>query len=308
MQQRSMIRFLLRRLAFAVLLVVGVASAAFFLTHVAPGQLLDEFGPNVDPARVRAERAALGLDRPVTEQYVRWLARAVRFDLGMSLKFRRPVSDLVGERARNTAMLGALALLLATALGIPFGVVSGSRPGGVLAQGIRAVAMVLVAVPPLVAALALMALAARAGWLPPSGASLRNMVVPAIALALPLAAVIQQIQAQALADVLAERYLLAAAARGIPRHLVIWKHALRASLGPVIGIYGVIAGTLLSGSFIVEIVTDWPGLGMLMADALRSRDLFLVSGCAAAGAVVLAGAIVVSDLLHLWVDPRVRDG
>jgi peptide/nickel transport system permease protein len=303
-----MIRFLLRRLAFAVLLVVGAASAAFFLTHAAPGQLLDDFGPNVDPARVRAERAALGLDRPVAEQYVRWLARAARFDLGTSLKFRRPVSDLVGERARNTAMLGALALLLATALGIPFGVVSGSRPGSALAQAIRAVAMVLVAVPPLVAALGLMAVVARAGWLPPPGASLRNMMVPAIALALPLAAVIQQIQARALADVLAERYLLAAVARGIPRRLVIWKHALRASLGPVVGIYGVIAGTLLSGSFIVEIVTDWPGLGMLMADALRSRDLFLVAGCAASGAVVLAGAIVVSDLLHLWVDPRVRDG
>jgi peptide/nickel transport system permease protein len=130
--------------------------------------------------------------------------------------------------------------------------------------------------------------------------------VPALALALPLAAVIQQIQARALAGVLAERYLLAAIARGIPRRTVIWKHGLRASLGPLLGVYGVVAGTLLSGSFIVEIVTDWPGLGLLMADALRSRDLFLVAGCAAAGSIVLAAAILASDLLHLWADPRLR--
>jgi ABC-type dipeptide/oligopeptide/nickel transport system permease component len=302
-----MIRFLLRRFAFAILLVAGVASAAFLLIHLAPGQFYDEFGPNVDREQLRAEREALGLDRPFGEQYVRWLSRAARLDLGTSLKFRRPVTELVAARAMNTAMLGALALLLATGLGIPLGVAAGARRSGALAQLLRAAAMVLLSVPPLVAALALTALAARAGWLAPAGVNARNLVVPSLALALPLAAVIQQMQARALADTMREPYLRAALARGLPRRVVVWKHAFRASVAPLVGIYGVIAGTLLSGSFIVEIVTDWPGLGMLMADALRSRDLFLVAGCAAAGAAVLAVAILISDLLHAWLDPRVRE-
>lgn len=302
-----MTRFLLRRLAFAILLVGAVASAAFLLIHLAPGQFLDDFGPNVDRARVQAERAELGLDRPFREQYVRWLTRAARLDLGTSLKFRRPVTELVTERAKNTALLGALALALATGFGIPLGVVAGAHRGGVIAQMLRAAAMVLLAVPPLVAALALTALAARAGWLAPAGVNLQNLLVPSLALALPLAAAIQQMQARAVADTLGEPYLRAAVARGVPRRLIVWKHALRVSLAPLAGIYGVIAGSLLSGSFIVEIVTDWPGLGLLMADALRSRDLFLVAGCAAAGAAVLAAAILAADLLHLWLDPRVRE-
>ena len=93
-------------------------------------------------------------------------------------------------------------------------------------------------------------------------------------------------------------------ARGLPRERVVWIHAARAALAPIVGVYGVIAGTLLSGSFIVEIVADWPGLGLLMADALRSYDIFLVAGCAAAVSVLLAAAILCSDLLHLWLDPR----
>jgi len=298
--------FLLRRLAFAILLVAGVASASFGLVHLAPGDFYSEFGPNVERARIEAERHAAGLDRPFAQQYLAWVGRAARLDFGRSLKFQRPVAELLGERARNTAVLGALALALATAIGIPLGVFIGSRRGGMLPEIVRAISMVLLAVPPLVGALALMALSARAGLLAPAGANAANLVVPALALALPLAAVLERLQSQAMRDALGERYLRAAVARGIPRGVVIWKHALRASLGPIAGVYGIIAGTLLSGSFIVEIVTDWPGLGLLMADGLRARDIFLVSGCAAAVSVLLAIAIVLSDVLHLWIDPRLR--
>ena len=299
--------FLLRRLAFAVLLVVGVASASFALVHLAPGDFYSEFGPGTDQARLRAERHAAGLDRPFLEQYGAWLGRAVRLDFGRSLKFQRPVSDLLGERTRNTAILGGVALVLATVLGVPLGVFTGSRRGGFLPELVRALSMALLAVPPLVGVLALTALAARSGWLAPGGANASNLVVPALALGLPLAAIIERMQAQAIRDALGARYLLAARARGVPRGRLIWKHALRASLGPIIGVYGVIAGTLLSGSFVVEIVADWPGLGLLMADGLRARDIFLVSGCAAAVSVLLAVAILISDLVHLWIDPRVRE-
>jgi ABC-type dipeptide/oligopeptide/nickel transport system permease component len=289
------------------LLVAGVASASFALIHLAPGDFYTQFGPDADQDRIQAERAAAGLDRPFLQQYGAWLSRAARLDFGRSLKFQRPVSDLLGERARNTAVLGASALIFATVVGLPLGVFTGTRRGGVLHQLVRAGSMAMLAVPPLVGALALTALAAHTGWLAPGGASVGNLVVPALALALPMAAVIERIQSQAIHDVLGQPYIRAGLARGIPPRLLVWKHALRGSLGPLAGVYGVIAGTLLSGSFVVEIVTDWPGLGLLMADGLRSRDIFLVAGCAAAVSVLLAIAILVSDALHLWIDPRVRE-
>jgi peptide/nickel transport system permease protein len=117
---------------------------------------------------------------------------------------------------------------------------------------------------------------------------------------------LERMQSQAIRESLGQPFLRAAVARGLPRDMIVWKHALRVSLGPLAGVYGVIAGSLLSGSFIVEIVADWPGLGLLMADALRSHDIFLVSGSAAAVALLLAIAIVASDLFHAWIDPRVR--
>jgi peptide/nickel transport system permease protein len=299
-------QFLLRRLAFAILLVVGVASASFALVHFAPGDFYTEFGPAADRVRIQAERHAAGLDRPFAAQYFSWLGRVVRLDFGESLKFQRPVNELVRERARNTATLGLLSLLVATLIGIPLGVFTGSRRGGVLPELVRAASMVLLAVPPFVGALALTALSARAGWLAPSGANPANLIVPVLALALPVAAMLERMQSQAIRDALGERFVRAAVARGLTREAVVWKHALRVALGPIVGVYGIIAGTLLSGSFIVEIVADWPGLGVLMADALRSQDIFLVAGCAAAVSVLLAIAILFSDLLHLWIDPRVR--
>lgn len=301
-----MTRYLLRRAGFAVLLSAGAASASFALVHLAPGDFYTQFGPGVDLAALQAERAAAGLDRPFLQQYGDWLANAARLDFGRSLKFQRPVGDLLRDRARNTAALGATALVIATIIGVPLGVFTGARRQGWLHHLVRAGSMLLLAIPPLVAALALTALAASAGWLASGGASVRNLVVPALALALPMAAIIERMQSQSMRDVLQRPHLAAAVARGIPRRVVLWKHALRGSLGPLMGVYGVIAGTLLSGSFVVEIVTDWPGLGLLMADGLRSRDIFLVAGCAAVVSVLLALAIFVSDLLHVWVDPRMR--
>ncbi len=299
--------FFIRRFVFAVVLVFGVASASFLLVHLAPGDFYTELGPDTNRASLDAERHAAGMDRPFLQQYAVWLGHAARGDFGRSLKFQRPVTDLLGERTRNTALLGTVALLLATGLGIPLGVFTGSRRGGILPSVVRACSMVLLAVPPLVGALALMAIASRTGLLAPPGANAANLVVPALALALPLAAVVERLQSQAIRDALGERYLQAAIARGVPRDRVIWVHALRGSLGAVAGVYGVVAGTLLSGSFITEIIADWPGLGLLMADGLRSRDIFLVSGCAAAVSLLLAVAILLSDLLHAWADPRVRE-
>lgn len=317
-----MLSYLARRLVSAALLVAVVSASALLLARLAPGDILSEqVGTGVSGRALQAERARLGLDRPVLEQAIDWAARAVRLDFGTSLMYGRPVAGLVAERAANTAILAIVALLLATLIGIPAGVVSGSRTG-VAPAAIRAVSIVALSLPSLVSSLLLVVVAARTGWLPTGGMSApdaagagwlaaladlaRHLVVPACAIAVPLAASIERLQSQATAEVMGEVFIRAAAARGVPPRRLVWRHALKPALRPVVAIYGLVFGSLLSGSFIVEIVTAWPGLGRLMFDALRSRDVYLVAGCAAAGGAFLAAGALLSDVLLAAIDPRVR--
>lgn len=307
-------RFLLRRLLLAVLLVFVVSSAALMLVAAAPGDAVDVF--DLDPNAAAAERHRLGLDRPFLARYGDWLRRAVRLDLGESVKYGRPVRQLVAERAWKTALLGATALLLATLVGVPAGVITGSRRN--LATAIaRALSLIFVSVPPLVTSFALLLLAARTGWFPVGGfpasgdstsvwTTLTYLVLPATALALPIAASLERLQSQAMHEALAEPSVRAALARGCSFRRVVWRHALKLSLKPVLAIYGVIVGSVLSGSFAVEIVTSWPGLGALMYEGLVSRDLYLVAGCAAAGSIFLALGILLSDIALVLADPRVE--
>jgi len=300
----------------AVLLVLTVSSAAMVLVHLAPGDSLQEIGG--DPAVAAAERARLGLDRPFIAQYSSWLRRAAVLDFGESVRFRRPVRTLLRERIPNTILLGSLALLLAIALGVPAGVVTGSAPRHWLARMLAAASLLLVATPPLVTALLL--LAALTGWLPaggfdPRGANLfevtatalRYLPLPVIALGLPIAASIERLQSAAIEEVLGEPCLAAARARGISLQRATWVHALRLSLTPVLGVMGIVIGTVLSGSFAVEIVMSWPGLGGLMYQALVARDTYLAAGCAAAGDVFLAVGLVAADVALMAVDPRTLD-
>ena len=298
-------RFVIRRLAGAAALVFVVSSAALLLADAAPGDFASATIGG-DPALVRAERARLHLDRPLAERYREWLVRSITLDLGESFQYHRPVVELVRERAGNTAVLALASLIVATLLGIPAGVIAASYRTRVTGA-VRLVALLLLAMPPLITAFLLLALDARAGWFPVAGTGgLRHLVIPTLSLALPLAAVLERLQEDAMRDALASPHVTAAAARGIPRRRLIWRHAWRVSLGPILGFYGVVIGSLFSGSFVVEVIASWPGLASLMRDALMARDAPLVAGCAAAGAVFLAAGVLVADIAHAAVDPRVE--
>jgi peptide/nickel transport system permease protein len=317
-QHSGLVRFIVRRTLFAVVLVFVVSSASLLLARYAPPE--DAFG--TERAALERERHRLGYDDPLVPQYTRWLARGLRLDFGESLRFRRPVSELVRERAGNTALLGITGLLLATAIGIPLGVFTGSRERGLLVGAARLLSIVLLSLPSLVTSLVLLLLAARTGWLPagglpqvPSDAGVfqtilvvgRYLLLPSIALALPVAASIERLQSRSLREVLSEPCIIAALGRGVPYRRVIWRHALLLSLKPVIAIYGITIGAVLSGSFVVEIVMSWQGLGDLMFQALQARDLYLIAGCAATGSAGLAAGILLSDLALVAVDPRVEE-
>src|SRR5262249_6744008 len=283
------------------LLVVCVSSASFLLARLAPGDFFTQQFGEANAETIARGRLRFGLDKSIPAQYVGWLASAVRLDFGDSMLYDRPVGGLIAERAANTAVLSLTALALATAIGLPLGVVAGSRHGGALAHVIRAASLLLLSMPPLLTSLLLVFIAARTGWFPIAGMRsasapasgltldlIQHLVVPSLAIALPLAAMLERLQAQAMSDVIHEPFILATLARGVPRSRIVWRDALKAALRPIAGVYGLIAGTVLSGSFAVEVIAAWPGLGALMLQALRARDIYLVAGCAGAGALFLA--------------------
>ena len=308
-------RFIVRRAAAAVLLIVVVASAALLLARLAPGDHLSGFG--LDPAVVAAERHRLGLDRPLAIQYFEWVRRLLQFDLGESTAHPgRAISSLVAGRAKNSILIGTTALLLATLLGIPLGVVTGSRQRGWAVSIVQAASITVFSIPPVVLSLVLLFIAARSRWFPVGGLpdtasvleTIRYLMLPVLALALPMAAALEHLQSRSMAEALRDPSIAAARARGISAGRIVWRHAFRLSLKPVLSVFGVMIGALVSGSFIVEYVMSWPGLGRLMYDALLSRDANLVAACAAAGAAFLAVGIVLSDAALAAADPRTQAG
>ena len=316
-----MIRFLLTRLLFALFLVVAVSSASLLLTRLAPGDVSTQLGPFAAAADVARERARFDLDRSIPAQWAIWAGRALRFDFGQSYLYNRPVGGLIAQAAANTALLAVVALTLATLAGIPLGIFTGSRRGGLLTGIVRGGSLVCLSLPQLLTSLLLVFVAARTGWLPAGGMTSVDMSwgawaadvawhlpLPALALALPIAASFERLQAQAMAETIQEPFVLSAIARGVPPNAIIVGHAWRASLRSICAVYGLAIGALLSGSFVVEYIAAWPGLGRLMYAALRARDIYLVAGCAAMGGVFLAFGSLAADLLLVAADPRVREG
>jgi peptide/nickel transport system permease protein len=316
------IRFLARRLLFALFLVVAVASAALFLTRLAPGDVTAQLGPFASQAEIARTRAQYELDRPLLAQWGIWAARMSRFDFGDSFLYNRPVRGLIGRAAANTAALAVVALAFATFVGIPLGIFTGSR-SGIAAGLVRGVSLVCISIPPLLTSLLLLFIASRTRWLPTGGMTsvgaldmnwsawaadvAAHLPLPALALALPIAATFERLQSQSMSEALHQPFLLAAIARGVERGDLIMKHAWRVSVRPICAVYGIAIGSLLSGSFVVEYVTAWPGLGRLMFEALRARDIYLVAGCAATGGLFLAFGTLIGDLLLAAVDPRARE-
>jgi len=317
-----MLYFLARRLVWSFLMAFAVASGSLLLAARSQGDYVAlSRGIGVNPQTMARERARLNLDRSPAALYAAWLAGAVRLDFGTSLLYQRPVGALVRERAVNTALLALAASIVAFGVGLPLGVFTGWRSGGVGASIIRGTSLLCLSVPPLIASILLVAVAAASGLLPTGGMTslaladagwlwrlhdlARHLPLPALALGLPLAATIERVQSQALAEALDEPCMTAVLARGVPPAELLWRHAWRLSARPVCAVVGMVGGAMLSGSFAVELVTAWPGLGRLTYDALGARDVYLAAACASAAAVFLAFAVLASDLLLAILDPRI---
>ena len=314
-----MILFLLRRLVGLAATLVAASLVVFVVLMVLPGDPAQVIlGTGAQEDTLRAVRAELGLDRPLAERYMRWLGAALTGDLGQSYNYSEPVTGLIAERLAVTLPLALLAIALSTALALPRGVLAAAnhnRPGD---YGVMAFAQLGVAIPNFWTGILLILLfAVVLGWLPAGGfpgwdqglaAGLGALILPAISLALPQAAILSRVARSAMLDVLAEDYMRTARAKGLPRTAAIVGHALRNAMIPVATIMGLQFGFLLAGTVIVEQVFTLPGLGRLAFQAIEARDLVLVQGIV----VMLVGMVVtvnfLVDLLYGLLDPRLRIG
>lgn len=321
-------RFLLRRLAQGAATVLLVATLTFVLVHLAPGDPFsaESARSGVTEAQRAQRRAHYGLDRPLHEQYARWLWNVARGDFGFSHSLNVPVRDALAEALPNTLVLLGVALAGMFGVGILLGALQAARRGTWWDRGAGAVSLFFYSVPDFW--LALMAMLVFAQWLRvlPVGGIVsadiypylgvwarladraRHLVLPAGTLVLLGAGGVARFQRAALLDVAHEDWLRTARAKGLGERAVLLRHALRNALLPVITVFGLSLPALVGGATFVEYVFSWPGMGRLAVEAVALRDYDLVSACATLGGVLVVAGSLVADLLHAAADPRLREG
>ena len=304
-----MLRFVARRVALTIPVLLGVATLVFSLIHLIPGDpaqaMLGEAAPEADVAALRTQ---LGLDRPLLVQYADFLAGVVRGDLGVSLRTGTSVTTQIADRIPATFELAFAAMLVAMALAVPLGIAAAAWRGTFIDHATMAVAMTGMSIPnfwlgPLLA----IVFAVELGWLPVSGrGGLDHLVLPALSLGLALTAMLARMTRASLLEELREPYVRAARARGISRTRAVIVHAFRNSLIPVVTILGLQFGAVLTGAVITETIFSWPGIGRLLIQSIGFRDYPLVQGCILLIAVTYVAVNLLTDLAYGILDPRIR--
>jgi len=309
--------YVVRRLLALIPVILVVATVAFVLIHLAPGDPASIIaGPDASPDDVARIQRQLGLDAPFHVQLFRWYGRLARGDLGQSIFLRRPVLEAIVDRAEPTILLTLYATLIAVTLGVPAGVVAARHHDGTADQALMAGALVGISIPNfLLGLLLILVFSVRLGWFPVAGyvplesgwlGTLRSLTLPAFALGVVQSALIARIARSAMLDVLREPFITAGRARGLSERAVVYKHALKNAMIPTITVIGISLAILISGSVIVEQVFNIPGLGRLIISAVLRRDYPVIQGVVLciAGIYMLVNLAV--DLSYVVFDPRVR--
>ncbi len=300
----------LRRLLAAIPTLAAIIAIAFLMMRLAPGGPFDE--EQALPAEIRANlEAAYGLDRPLPVQFGRYLAGLARGDFGPSFKFRDfTVTELIRGGLPVSLVLGGSALLVALLIGLPAGAWAALRRDRWPDRAIMAVASAGIAVPVFVIApLLVLGFGIHLGWLPVAGwepGRYRDLVLPVVALALPVAAQLSRLCRGSLLEVLRAPWIRAARARGLPEHRIMLAHALPAALVPVVSYLGPAIAALLSGSLVVETLFGLPGMGRYLVEGALNRDYTLVMGMVIVYAALMITLNLAADLACAWLDPRIR--
>jgi len=304
-----LISYLLRLLGSVIFVSWIVGTLVFFLIHMVPGDpVAVMLGDWASPADEEALRQQLGLHQPIWVQYTDYLSGLIHFDLGQSLFFQQPVSELIAERFPMTLQLALMALLVAVLIAFPLGLWAALKAGRWPDHLSMTVSLIGVSIPnfwlgPMLILLFSLTLA----WLPVSGAEQPfSWVLPSITLGTALAAILARMLRASLLEVMHEDYIRTAQAKGLGGYLVYGKHALLNALLPVVTILGLQLGTLLGGAVITEVVFDWPGLGQLLVESIQRRDYPVVQGCILVISIAYITINGLTELVYAWLDPRIR--
>lgn len=309
--------FLLRRVTSLLVTLVLASIVVFAMMEIVPGdpaQLM--LGLNATEDALQSLREQMGLDQPLPTRYWNWVSGMIGGDFGISYTYNVPVRELIGERLVVSLPLAIIALLLSTAVAIPVGLYAALHRGKVADTASMAVAQIGIAMPNFWFALLLVYVFAVMLKLVPAGGfpgwseglwpSLKALVLPAIALALPQAAILARVTRSALIEAMSEDYIRTARAKGLTRSQTLWHHALRNALIPVVTIMGLQFAFLLAGTIIIENVFYLPGLGRLVFQAITQRDLIVVESVVI---ILVASVIAINflvDITYAWIDPRLR--
>ena len=309
--------YVLRRVLAVIPVMLVVATVAFVLVHLAPGDpasvIAGPYASGEDIARLRHQ---LGLDESLPVQLVRWYGRLLRGDLGDSIFLRRPVTEAIADRLEPTLLLTTWATLVAVLIGVPAGIVSARHHNRVVDQSLMALALLGLSIPNfLLGLLMILVFGVWLGWLPVAGyvpldsglwPNLRSLTMPSLALGLVQSALIARITRSSMLDVLREQFVLTGRAKGLSERVVVYKHALKNAIIPTLTVIGITFALLIGGAVVIETVFNIPGLGRLIISAVLRRDYPVIQGVVLLIALTYTAVNLLVDLAYLAVDPRVR--
>lgn len=319
-----MILYILKRLYQLIPLMFGITFLSFVIIQLAPGDYLDQLrmNPQISEKTLQDMVKLYGLDQPILIQYFKWLLNAIRFDLGYSFSYQMPVLELIKDRLINTLFLSVTSGFIAWILAIPLGIVAAIKPNSIIDKMIQIFSFTFMSMPGFFLAFIMLFIAVNTGIFPTGGISSPNyeqmslfekivdrvwhVSLPATVIAIGSLAGLVRLVRSTMIEQLQSEYVLFARAKGLSEKEVILKHALRNTLNPFITILGFEIASLLSGSALIEIIINWPGMGMLMLDAVLSQDLYLVMGGLYIGAIMLIIGNIIADILLAKLDPRIK--
>jgi ABC-type dipeptide/oligopeptide/nickel transport system permease component len=312
-----MLKYLLSKLLYSAALLLGVLFLVFLLLHITGDPVSLMVSRHASPAEIEALREELGFNRPFLVQFFDFLKNALQGDFGNSFRYRQPAMQMVLQRIPATIELASVALLMAILMGVTFGILGGSNPNTILDSFARGLGLLGQTIPTFWLGLILIIIfSVNLGWFPSFGRETftlfgltlpnKSIILPAFALSLFTTGQLARFTRSAVLEVMNEEYVTTARSKGLKKSRIYMRYILKNSAIPLISIIGVQFSYLLSGSIYIETIYSWPGLGNLLAEAVSTRDFFLVQATAFFTSLVVIGLHFVTDLIYVLVDPRIR--
>ncbi|MBI5415691.1 MAG: ABC transporter permease [Candidatus Omnitrophica bacterium] len=317
-------RYTLKRMLVAVPMLLGISLLTFVLMRVTPGNYLDtiRMDPQFSKETIRHYEQLYQLDKPLAQQYIRWIYNLLHFELGYSFHYNVPVHKIIGERVWNTFVLSLSAFLFTWCIAIPLGIGAALNRNRPVDRAVQFFSYIALSFPGFFLAMIFLFWASQTGILPLGGMHspdydrlgmggkivdlLKHLVIPTRALSVGSIAALQRLMRGNMLEVLGQRYILTARAKGLPEGRVVYHHALRNAVNPLITLLGYEFSSLLSGAALIEIICSWPGLGSLMLTAVRSKDVYLVMASMLMGSILFMVGNLLADIALAKVDPRIR--